>query len=139
MVTPDCGAANLGRSRLLGGQSRLKAGCGQDCPPSSGASFANQINLADSAVHAHVYSGIRRSGGLVHPAVAALVEPARRDLPDTAVRLDIQARALRQPDGGFAHAAMHPHIDIAACTRLGLMVCSSLHPGTPSYATAELT
>jgi hypothetical protein len=28
-----CGAANLGRSRLLGGQSRLKAGCGQDCPP----------------------------------------------------------------------------------------------------------
>jgi len=27
----NCGAANLGRSRLLGGQSRLKAGCGQDC------------------------------------------------------------------------------------------------------------
>ena len=25
--------ANLGRSRLLGGQSRLKAGCGQNCPP----------------------------------------------------------------------------------------------------------
>jgi len=29
-------AANLGRSRLLGGQSRLKAGCGQNCPPSKG-------------------------------------------------------------------------------------------------------
>ena len=28
-----CGAANLGRSRLLGGQSRLEAGCGQNCPP----------------------------------------------------------------------------------------------------------
>jgi hypothetical protein len=28
------GAANLGRSRpFLGGQSRLKAGCGQYCPP----------------------------------------------------------------------------------------------------------
>ena len=27
------GAANLGRSRLLGGQGRLKAGCGQNCPP----------------------------------------------------------------------------------------------------------
>jgi hypothetical protein len=27
-------AANLGRSRPLGGQSRLKAGCGQYCPPS---------------------------------------------------------------------------------------------------------
>jgi hypothetical protein len=28
-------AANPGRSRLLGGQSRLKAGCGQNCPPSN--------------------------------------------------------------------------------------------------------
>src|ERR1035438_1648112 len=27
------GAANLGCSRLSGGQSRLKAGCGQNCPP----------------------------------------------------------------------------------------------------------
>jgi tetratricopeptide (TPR) repeat protein len=32
-VKANCGAANLGRSRLLGGQSRLKAGCGQNCPP----------------------------------------------------------------------------------------------------------
>jgi len=29
----NCGAANHGRSRLLGGQGRLKAGCGQNCPP----------------------------------------------------------------------------------------------------------
>ena len=27
---PYCGAANLGRSRLLGGQNRLKAGCWQE-------------------------------------------------------------------------------------------------------------
>jgi D-3-phosphoglycerate dehydrogenase len=33
----------------------------------------------------------------------------------------------------------YPHIDVAACTRLGVTVCSNLHPGTPSYATAELT
>jgi hypothetical protein len=36
----DCGAANLGRSRLLGGQSRLKAGCGQNCPPHKQATLS---------------------------------------------------------------------------------------------------
>jgi D-3-phosphoglycerate dehydrogenase / 2-oxoglutarate reductase len=32
-----------------------------------------------------------------------------------------------------------PHIDIDACTRLGIVVSSNLHAGTPSYAAAELT
>ena len=32
-----------------------------------------------------------------------------------------------------------PHIDIDACTRLGIVVSSDVHPGAPSYATAELT
>jgi len=32
-----------------------------------------------------------------------------------------------------------PHIDLDACTRLGVIVSSSLHLGTPSYPTAELT
>ena len=32
-----------------------------------------------------------------------------------------------------------PHIDIDACTRLGIVVSSDMHAGTPSYATAELT
>src|SRR5580658_9994046 len=31
--------------------------------------------------------------------------------------------------------SVYPHIDIDACTRLGVMVCSSLHPGTLTYAT----
>jgi D-3-phosphoglycerate dehydrogenase / 2-oxoglutarate reductase len=31
----------------------------------------------------------------------------------------------------------YPHIDINACTQLGIVVSSSQHPGTPSYATAE--
>src|SRR5579862_552766 len=35
--------------------------------------------------------------------------------------------------------SVYPHIDIDACTRLGIMVCSNLHMDTPSYATAELT
>jgi len=32
-----------------------------------------------------------------------------------------------------------PHIDVEACTRLGIVVSSDLHAGTPSYAAAELT
>ena len=32
-----------------------------------------------------------------------------------------------------------PHIDVDACTRLGIVVSSNLHADTPSYATAELT
>jgi D-3-phosphoglycerate dehydrogenase len=32
-----------------------------------------------------------------------------------------------------------PHIDLDACTRLGIVVSSDRHPGAPSHATAELT
>ena len=39
----------------------------------------------------------------------------------------------------ISQRSVYPHIDIAACTRRGVIVSSSLHPGTPSYATAELT
>jgi D-3-phosphoglycerate dehydrogenase / 2-oxoglutarate reductase len=33
----------------------------------------------------------------------------------------------------------YPHIDLAACTAHGVMLCSSLLPGSPSIATAEFT
>src|SRR6185437_16978339 len=39
----------------------------------------------------------------------------------------------------ISQRSVFPHIDIADCTRLGIIVSSSQHPGTPSYATAELT
>ena len=39
----------------------------------------------------------------------------------------------------ISQRSVYPHIDIEACTRLGVIVCSDLHSGTPSYATAELT
>jgi D-3-phosphoglycerate dehydrogenase len=39
----------------------------------------------------------------------------------------------------ISQRSVYPHIDIDACTRLGVMVCSNLHAGTPSYATAEMT
>ena len=38
----------------------------------------------------------------------------------------------------ISQRSVYPHIDVDACTRLGIVVSSDLHPGTPSYATAEL-
>jgi D-3-phosphoglycerate dehydrogenase len=39
----------------------------------------------------------------------------------------------------ISQRSVYPHIDVDACTRLGVIVSSSQHLGTPSYATAELT
>ncbi len=39
----------------------------------------------------------------------------------------------------ISQRSVFPHIDIDACTRLGIVVSSDLHAGTPSYAAAELT
>jgi D-3-phosphoglycerate dehydrogenase len=39
----------------------------------------------------------------------------------------------------ISQRSVYPHIDIEACTRLGIVVSSDLHAGTPSYAAAELT
>src|SRR5881397_1237707 len=34
----------------------------------------------------------------------------------------------------ISQRSVYPHINIDACTRLGIIVSSSQHPGTPSYA-----
>ena len=39
----------------------------------------------------------------------------------------------------ISQRSVYPHIDVEACTRLGIIISSDLHSGTPSYATAELT
>ena len=39
----------------------------------------------------------------------------------------------------ISQRSVYPHIDIDACTRLGVIVSSGQHADTPSYATAELT
>src|SRR5207247_1786367 len=39
----------------------------------------------------------------------------------------------------ISQRSVYPHIDVDACTRLGVTVCSNLHAGSPSYSTAELT
>jgi D-3-phosphoglycerate dehydrogenase len=39
----------------------------------------------------------------------------------------------------ISQRSVYPHIDVPACTRHGVIVSSDQHPGTPSYAAAELT
>lgn len=55
----------------------------------------------------------------------------------TAVTAELLARlpALRL----ISQRSVYPHIDVEACTRLGIVVSSDLHADTPSYAAAELT
>src|ERR671937_3293672 len=39
----------------------------------------------------------------------------------------------------ISQRSVYPHIDVEACTELGVILSSSMHAGTPSYAAAELT
>jgi D-3-phosphoglycerate dehydrogenase / 2-oxoglutarate reductase len=39
----------------------------------------------------------------------------------------------------ISQRSVYPHIDVDTCTELGIIVSSSQHAGTPSYAAAELT
>jgi D-3-phosphoglycerate dehydrogenase / 2-oxoglutarate reductase len=56
-------------------------------------------------------------------------------------RTEIRSPLLeRLPDLRLiSQRSVYPHIDIDACTQLGIVVSSDLHAGSPSYATAELT
>lgn len=56
-------------------------------------------------------------------------------------RTEIRASLLQQLHKLrlISQRSVYPHIDIDACTQLGIIVSSSQHPGTPSYAAAELT
>jgi D-3-phosphoglycerate dehydrogenase len=39
----------------------------------------------------------------------------------------------------ISQRSVYPHIDVDTCSRLGIVVSSNQHAGTPSYAAAELT
>jgi D-3-phosphoglycerate dehydrogenase len=39
----------------------------------------------------------------------------------------------------ISQRSVYPHVDVDACTRNGVLLCSGMHPGTPSYGAAELT
>ena len=55
----------------------------------------------------------------------------------TAVRAPLLQRVPRLRL--ISQRSVYPHIDVDACTQLGIVVSSNLHAGSPSYATAELT
>jgi len=38
----------------------------------------------------------------------------------------------------ISQSSVYPHIDLDTCTKRGVVLCSDMHPGEPSYATAEL-
>jgi D-3-phosphoglycerate dehydrogenase len=56
-------------------------------------------------------------------------------------RTEIRRPLLRRLDKLrlISQRSVYPHIDVDACTELGVIVSSSQHAGTPSYAAAELT
>ena len=39
----------------------------------------------------------------------------------------------------ISQRSVYPHIDVQACSDNGVLLCSNMHGGTPSYAAAELT
>ena len=39
----------------------------------------------------------------------------------------------------ISQRSVYPHVDVEACTRNKVLLCSNMHAGTPSYAAAELT
>ena len=39
----------------------------------------------------------------------------------------------------ISQRSVYPHVDVEACTRNGVLLCSNMHAGTPSYAAAEHT
>ncbi|MDP4032453.1 MAG: D-2-hydroxyacid dehydrogenase family protein [Pseudorhodobacter sp.] len=55
----------------------------------------------------------------------------------TAIGADLLARLpkLRL----ISQRSVYPHVDVAACTAQGVLLCSNMHSDTPSYAAAELT
>jgi D-3-phosphoglycerate dehydrogenase / 2-oxoglutarate reductase len=56
-------------------------------------------------------------------------------------RTQIRASLLERLDRLrlISQRSVYPHIDIDTCTRRGVIVSSNQHPGSPSYAAAELT
>src|SRR5262249_45827559 len=55
----------------------------------------------------------------------------------TAIRAPLLTRLPRLKL--ISQRSAYPHIDVDTCTRLGIVVSSNQHAGTPSFSTAELT
>lgn len=71
-------------------------------------------------------------GGRLKDTEALVLIRERTKIPASLLQRLGKPKLIRQ-------RSVYPYIDIAACTRLGIVDSSSQHPGTPSYAAAELT
>ena len=54
--------------------------------------------------------------------------PVRGELLDRLPRLKL-----------ISQRSVYPHVDVPACTRNGVLLCSNMHSNTPSFAAAELS
>jgi D-3-phosphoglycerate dehydrogenase len=79
----------------------------------------------------HVQDVDRLAARLKDTEVLVLIRERTRITAPLLERLD-KLRLISQ-------RSVYPHIDVGVCTRLGIVVSSNLHAGSPSYATAELT
>lgn len=55
----------------------------------------------------------------------------------TEIKADLLARLPKLKM--ISQRSVYPHIDLEACTREGIVLCSNMHADTPSYAASELT
>jgi D-3-phosphoglycerate dehydrogenase / 2-oxoglutarate reductase len=79
----------------------------------------------------HVQDDAVLAGRLRETEVLVLIRE-RTKIPDSLLQRLPRLRLISQ-------RSVYPHIDIAACSRLGIIVSSDQHAGTPSFAAAELT
>jgi D-3-phosphoglycerate dehydrogenase len=95
----------------------------------------------------HCFAKLRGHDVTIHNDHVQDVDALAQRLRDTEVLVLIRERTQirgplleRLPNLKLiSQRSVYPHIDIEACTRLGIIVSSSQHAGTPSYAAAELT
>src|SRR6266446_4239911 len=99
--------------------------------PNAGVLFQGRRPQGDDLERSHTKDVETLAGRLKDTEALLLIRertPIRGTLLD---RLD-KLRLISQ-------AGVFPHVDVEACTRRGVLVCSHTGPGRPSYATAELT
>jgi len=113
-------AANLGRSRLLGGQGRLKSGCGQNCPPSKIRTARAATAAAQSAPRQDWSQYVRIAG---HGSVPAIIAESKgsnvsgievdNDIPgryESFLDPDAKLKAIREA-AAAAHSLVKDHPD----------------------------
>ena len=72
-----------------------------------------------------------RLAARISEAEALVLFRERTPISDSLIKLLPNLRLISQ-------RSVYPHIDVDACTKAGVLLCSNMHAGSPSYAAAEL-